>query len=65
MSEYFVTFQRTVALSLSELSSSRRLNDEGTMSVQNFMNYTPNNMAEHRRRLESSATLQQHHFYIK
>jgi len=63
--EYFLTFHRTVLPSLSESSSSRRPNDEDTMTVQNIMNYTPNNMAQHPRRPESSATLQQHHFDIK
>jgi len=65
MGEYFLTFLWTVVSSLSELSSLRRLNDEGTMTVQNVMNYTPSNMAQHPRYPESSATLQQHHFDVK
>jgi len=65
MGEYFLTIHTTVVPSLSESSRSRRLNDEDIMTVQNVMNYTPNNMAQHPRRLAPSATLQQHHFDIK
>jgi hypothetical protein len=67
MGEYFLTFHRTVVPSLSELGSSRRLNDEGTTTFQNVIQKhdcskcyptTWHNILE-------DVNLQQHHFDIK